>query len=155
MLRALTKIDSMLSVSVGVFDAAGTRVLTLSRPAALWKSTLTVTDGSGAEVGRIVQRNMIGKIRFGLEDTAGRPVGEIRAENWRAWDFAILDPSEREVGRITKKWGGLGREMFTTADNYVLEVSNPEVDRSIRLFMLAAAAAIDTVLKQTGAGALG
>ncbi|MDQ1437947.1 MAG: hypothetical protein QOK43_1576 [Acidimicrobiaceae bacterium] len=146
--RALTRFDQFMSVRLGVYDAGGALVLSLTRPAKLMKSSVEVADGGGAAVGRIVQQNVIGKIRFGLEDASGAALGQIRAENWRAWDFAILDPAEREVGRISKKWAGLGKELFTTADNYVLEVSDATVSPGMRKLMLAAAAAIDTALKQ-------
>ncbi len=147
-LRLLTKIDQYLPVSLGVFDAGGERVLHLTRPAKFMKSTVEVADGAGVNVGRIVQQNVIGKIRFGFEDRTGQALGEIRAENWRAWNFSIVDASGREVGRITKKWAGVGKELFTTADNYVFEVTAPDVDPTLRQLMLGAAAAIDTALKQ-------
>lgn len=147
-LRLLSNVDQFLSVSLGVYDAAGERVLQLTRPAKLMKSTLTVADGAGVEVGRIVQQNIIGKIRFGLEDRTGTPLGSVRAENWRAWNFAILDTSEKEVGRITKKWAGIGKELFTTADNYAFEVTGSDLSLVMRQLMLGTAAAIDTALKQ-------
>lgn len=146
-LRLLTSVDQFLPVELTVYDADGRPVVTLKRPAKLLKSRLEVSDAEGRPVGRIVQRNVIGKVRFGLEDAAGAPLGEIRAENWRAWDFAVLDRTETEVARITKKWAGLGRELFTTADNYVLELG-PAVTGALRRLVLAAAAGIDTALKQ-------
>jgi hypothetical protein len=48
---------------------------------------------------------------------------------------------------VTKKWGGILREGFTTADNYVFTVE-PTVQGPLRLLCFAAAAAIDTALKQ-------
>lgn len=147
-LRLLTQLDRYLGVELAVYDADGRRTVTLRRPPALFKSRIEVLDGIGGVVGRIVQQNVLGKIRFGLEDAGGTPVGEIRAENWRAWDFAIVGQGGAEVGRVTKKWAGLGREMFTTADNYVLEL-RPEATGSVRLLTLAAAAGIDTALKQS------
>lgn len=150
LLRLVTSVDQFLSVTLTVYDADGRAVVGLRRPPTLLKSRIEVTDGSGAVVGRIVQQNVLGKIRFGLEDAAGAVVGEIRAENWRAWDFAVVDAAGVEVARVTKKWAGLGRELFTTADNYVLEVQ-PGVDSALRLLLLAAAAGIDTALKQDSA----
>jgi uncharacterized protein YxjI len=148
-LRAVSRIDSMLSVNLAVYDANGGAVIRMTRPATFIKSKIEVTDGAGVPVGRIVQQNAFGKIRFGLEGAGGAPVGEIRAENWRAWDFAILDTNEREIGRISKKWAGVGKELFTTADNYMFEVSGQDLSPTLRRLMLAAAAAIDTALKQT------
>ena len=147
LLRLVTSVDQFLAVTLTVYDADGRAVVGLRRPPKLLKSRIEVTDGAGVVVGRIVQQNVLGKIRFGLEDAGGTLIGEIRAENWRAWDFAILDASGAEVGRVTKKWAGLGHELFTTADNYVLEIQ-PGVSGTLRLLLVAAAAGIDTALKQ-------
>ena len=147
-LRLVSNLDQFMTQQLAVYDAAGQRVATLTRPRKVFKSTVEVTDGTGATVGRIAQENVIGNIRFGLQDAAGGPLGQIRAENWRAWDFAVVDQTGREVARITKKWAGLGKEMFTTADNYALEVAS-DVRGPLRVLVLAAAAGIDTALKQT------
>jgi uncharacterized protein YxjI len=150
LLRLVTSVDQFLAVTLTVYDADGRPVVGLRRPPKLLKSRIEVTDGAGAVVGRIVQQNVLGKIRFGLEDAGGALIGEIRAENWRAWDFGIVDANGVEVGRVTKKWAGLGHELFTTADNYVLEI-RPEASGTLRLLLVAAAAGIDTALKQDSA----
>ena len=45
----------------------------------------------------------------------------IKAENWVAWKFQIVDGAGTEVGRITKTWEGLAKTLFTTADNYMVQ----------------------------------
>lgn len=150
-LRFVGDVDQFLTHTLGVFDASGTKVVELTRPRKLIKSKVIVKDGTGREVGRIVQKNVFGKIRFDLEDTQGQNLGQIKAENWRAWDFAIVDAGDNEIGRISKKWEGLMKNVFTTADNYVLEVA-PAVTGDLRLIALASAAGIDTALKQDSRG---
>ena len=75
----------------------------------------------------------------------------IKAENWRAWNFSIVDPTDREVGRITKTWEGLARTMFTTADHYMLDIE-PSLQGTLRSLALASAAGIDLALKQDSRG---
>ncbi|MEA2477549.1 MAG: hypothetical protein QOC87_1748 [Actinomycetota bacterium] len=147
-LRLVSNLDSMMTHKLSVLDVEGNKVLEFTRPRTLWKSRVEVQDGSGKTVGGIAQKNMIGKIRFDLTGSAGEPIGQIRAENWRAWNFSIVDNSEQEVARITKKWAGMAKEMFTTADNYMLEINAP-VQGDLRMVILAAAAGIDTALKQS------
>ena len=89
---------------------------------------------------------MIGKIRFALE-AGDRAVGSINAENWRAWNFSIRDHADAEVARITKTWEGLGKAIFTTADNYVVQIHHPLED-PLRSLVVAAALTVDTALKQ-------
>ena len=146
-LRFVSNLDQFMTHTLAVYDVAGTKVLEMVRPRKIMKSTVQITDGAGQDAGRIVQQNVMGKKRFGLEDGSGRPLGSINAENWRAWDFSISDLSGAEVGRITKKWAGLLKEGFTTADNYVLQVTG-SVSPELRLVMVAAAAGVDLALKQ-------
>ena len=150
-LRMVSSLDQFLTHTLAVYDRDGTKVVELTRPRKIMKSTVQVRDGSSREVGRIVQQNVVGKKRFGLEGANGERLGAINAENWRAWDFAIEDATGTDVGRITKKWGGLLREGLTTADNYVLHVSG-QVSPDLRLLMLASAAGIDLALKQDEGG---
>lgn len=150
-LRFVSSVDQFLTHTLAVYDRDGNKVVELTRPAKVFKSKVIVKDGTGREAGRIVQQNMIGKIRFGLEGAQGEALGQIKAENWRAWNFSIVDGSDREVGRITKKWEGLMKTAFTTADNYVVEI-DPAVQGDMRLLALASAAGIDTALKQDSRG---
>ena len=149
-LRVLTSVDQFLTHKLEVVDTQGIVQLALTRPAKVMKSKVLVHDGQGAELGTIVQQNAIGKIRFGLE-SGGQTHGTIAAENWRAWNFSITDASGTEVARITKKWEGLAKTMFTTADNYVVEIHRPLAD-PLRSLVVAAALAVDTALKQDSRG---
>ncbi|MEY2419002.1 MAG: hypothetical protein QOG90_1682 [Actinomycetota bacterium] len=145
-LRALTRVDQFLSIKLEVAEADGTVVLRLERGAKLIKSKIAVSDGKGNAIGNINQENVIGKIHFGLE-AGGRTVGSINAENWRAWNFNIKDHNGREVARVTKKWAGVMKEAFTTADNYFVEITQP-IEDPLRSLVLAAALCVDTALKQ-------
>jgi uncharacterized protein YxjI len=146
-LRLISRVDQFLSHTLEVREADGTRVLTLTRPAKILKSTVTVSDGDGQPVGRIVQQNVLGRIRFALEGPNGESLGELGAESWVAWDFAVTDVNGQPVARITKQWAGFLTEGFTTADNYLLTIE-PGTTGALRTLAFAAAAAVDTALKQ-------
>jgi uncharacterized protein YxjI len=149
-LRLVSSVDQFLTHRLEITDRAGTVVLRLTRPAKIFKSTVVVEDALGSEVGRIVQKNMIGKINFGLE-SGGQQLGEIKAENWRAWNFRIEDATGTEVARITKTWEGLAKTMFTTADNYVVQIHR-RVPQPLLSLIVASALSIDTALKQDDRG---
>ncbi|MGI8757230.1 MAG: phospholipid scramblase-related protein [Acidimicrobiales bacterium] len=149
-LRVLTSVDQFMTHKLQVVDAGGQVVLQLTRPAKVMKSKIVVQDGLGAEIGQIVQDNMIGKIHFSL--VAGDQThGSINAENWRAWNFNIQDAQGAEVARITKTFAGLARAAFTTADNYVVQIHRPLEDPLCSL-VVAAAVSVDTALKQDNRG---
>ncbi len=145
-MRVLTNVDQYMTHKYQVVDAQGQIQLQLTRPAKFMKSKVIVQDGQGNEIGQILQQNVIGKIRFALE-AGGQPVGAINAENWRAWNFSIADASGAEVAKITKTFAGLARAMFTTADNYVVQIHRPLQD-PLRSLVIAAALTVDTALKQ-------
>ena len=149
--RFVSSLDQYMTHTLSVYDVSGAKVVELTRPRKVFKSTVLVKDGAGNQVGKIVQENMIGKIHFGLEDAGGQSIGAIRAENWRAWNFSIQDATGNEVGRITKTWEGLAKTMFTTADDYLLEIGGT-VSPTLRMVMLASAAGIDLALKQDARG---
>ena len=151
MARFVSSLDQFMTHTLGVYDASGSKVLELTRPRKIVKSSLEVTDGLGAPVGTIRQQNVFGKINFGLHDATGQKIGEIRAENWRAWNFAIVDAAGTEIGRITKTWEGFAKTLFTTADNYLLDIS-PQVTGALRMLAFASAAGVDTALKQDNRG---
>jgi uncharacterized protein YxjI len=149
-IRLVSSLDQFMTHKLQVVDMAGTPVLALTRPAKFVKSRIVVEDGSGREIGQIVQENMVGKIRFGLE-AGGQKLGSINAENWRAWNFNIQDDRGEEVARITKTWEGLAKTMFTTADNYVVQIKRT-LDEPLRSLVVAAALSVDTALKQDKRG---
>jgi uncharacterized protein YxjI len=149
-IRVLTSWDQFLTHKLQVTDMQGNVLLAVTRPAKVMKSRVQVQDGHGNEIGWAVQQNAIGKIRFSLE-SGGRTYGSINAENWRAWNFSIQDHTGAEVARITKTWEGLAKTMFTTADNYVLQIHRP-LDDPLRSLVVAAALTVDTALKQDSRG---
>ena len=64
------------------------------------------------------------------------------------WNFKFLK-DENTIATVTKKWSGIGKEMFTSADNYILEIKDT-VDKAdpLRLLIFAAVICIDMVLKE-------
>jgi len=147
--RFVSNLDQFLTHRLEVRDATGP-VLVLTRPAKLLKSRVQVARPDGSPVGEVVQANAFGKIRFDLV-VGGQVVGAIQAENWRAWDFAISDLQGREIARITKKWEGFARTLFTTADNYVVQV-HQRLAEPLASLVLASALTVDTALKQDDRG---
>jgi uncharacterized protein YxjI len=146
LLRLVSSVDQFLTHHFDITDASDALVMSITRPAKLFKSTVLINDSTGTELGRIVQENVFGKIHFALE-VGGLKIGAIKAENWRAWNFSIEDADGREVARITKKFAGLAREIFTTADSYVVEI-HENLSQPLHSLVIAAALSIDTALKQ-------
>ena len=143
--RFLTDLDQFLTHRLSVFEADGTKLLE------------NRTTRQGLQVHAEDPRRQRGRPRqehFSLRGTGGELLGWIDAENWRSWDFVINDADGAEVGRITKKWAGILREGFTTADHYILQITGP-TPPELRFQLVASAAALDIALKQDDTGGLG
>ncbi|MER7722925.1 phospholipid scramblase-related protein [Streptomyces sp. NPDC096323] len=149
-LRFVSSIDQYLTHRLEIRDAYGQPQLLLTRPAKFIKSKVIVQRPDGQPVGEIVQQNAIGKINFAIM-VDGQKVGAIKAENWRAWNFAIVDHNDAEIARITKTWEGLAKTMFTTADNYVLQI-HYQLPEPLLSLVVATALTVDTALKQDARG---
>ncbi len=148
--RLLTSWDQYFTHRLEIRSPEGEVVLRLTRPAKFVRSKVIVEDPAGSEVGRIVQQNSLGKIRFAML-TGGRQIAELRAENWRAWDFAVVDETGTELARIKKTWEGLAKTVFTNADNYVVRIHRP-LEGPLSCLVIASALTVDTALKQDSRG---
>ncbi|MGA4838600.1 phospholipid scramblase-related protein [Streptomyces sp. G45] len=148
--RFVASVDQFMTHRLEIRDAHGQPQLVLTRPRKFMKSRVIVERPDGQPVGEIVQQNVIGKINFGMM-VNGQQVGAIKAENWRAWNFSIVDHTDNEVARITKTWEGLAKTLFTTADNYVLQIHYQLPDPLLSL-VVATALTVDTALKQDSRG---
>ncbi|MEU5576401.1 phospholipid scramblase-related protein [Streptomyces huasconensis] len=148
--RFVASIDQFMTHKLEIRDAYGQPQMLLTRPRKFMKSRVIVERADGQPVGEIVQQNMIGKINFAMM-VNGQQVGAIKAENWRAWNFSIVDHADNEVARITKTWEGLAKTMFTTADNYVLQI-HYQLPEPLLSLVVATALTVDTALKQDARG---
>lgn len=129
-----------------VLDQAGHEIVSLTRPTVWLKAKMVVRGPSGREVGQIARAISFDYSRFKLE-ADGRTIGVIRGENGRQSDFSIQDASGAEIGRITRTFAGVLKEVFTKADSYVVETHKP-LEEPLRTLVMAAALAVDTALRQ-------
>jgi uncharacterized protein YxjI len=148
LLRLFSDLDVALPITLQFVNAAGGVELVLHKPWLRWACSVRRPDGT--ELGTITKRVRFGKARFGLAGPNGGALGEVRARNWRAKDFAVVDTGGLEVARVSKKWAGL-RELFTDADNYVVEV-RPDLGDPLRSLAIASCLAVDVIMKQKDSG---
>ncbi|MDZ4774670.1 MAG: phospholipid scramblase-related protein [Planctomycetota bacterium] len=130
-----------------VVTSQGRSILEVKRGVSLFVSNVSIFDGSGRRIGGFKQKFFSIGGKFEVFDADDRPVCTLQGK-WTSWEFSFK-AGERELARVTKKWAGLGQEMFTSADNYVLEI-RPDVppDHPARPLILAAVLVIDMVLKE-------
>lgn len=84
---------------------------------------------------------------FWVYNVEGQQVAEVRGD-WKGWNFQFLDSVGQEIGKVTKKWAGIGKELFTSADNYIIVLDPQYVSSAASVLLLAAGLAIDMVFKE-------
>ncbi len=129
-----------------VKTANGEPVLTVKRGFSLFLSKVEVFDEHNNLVGQFKQKFNLGAAKFDVLDPSGHTLCTLKGE-WSSWDFKFANDKE-VFALVTKKWAGLGKELFSTADNYMLKI-DPSVgcDTNFRVLILAAVMCIDIVLK--------
>ena len=125
----------------------GKKVLTVKRGISIFLSNVEVFDENDILVGRFKQKFFTIGGKFDVLDASDNVVCSLKGK-WTSWNFDFIR-DEFRLAHVSKKWAGIGREMFTSADNYMLEIDNnvPQND-PVRLLILAAVMCIDMVLKE-------
>lgn len=120
--------------------------LTIERGPFLLRADVRVLDEAGQLIGRL--RSKLLTIGGGMivQTPEGEEVGRVNGD-LIGWNFAF-ETGGRRVGTITKKWAGIGKELFTNADTYVVAVEAERPPRTLTALILAAGIAIDTVFKE-------
>ncbi len=121
---------------------------TISRGRTFFLSKITVTNGDGVVVGIIRQKFKLFKPTFKIYSASEELLAEISGD-WKAWNFAIQDASNNQIGTITKKWAGAMQEIFTSADKYNVHIDANFSSMSNKVAVLAGAITIDMVLKES------
>lgn len=122
-------------------------VLSIRRGVALFRPKVHVT-AQGHELGYFRAKVMSIGPSFRIFDMQDNEIGAVKGD-WKGWNFQLLGPNGEELGRVTKKWAGLGKELFTNADTYVISIGDVHHGRrDVAQLLLAAGLAIDTVFKE-------
>jgi uncharacterized protein YxjI len=121
-------------------------LFSIQRGVSLLRSRVNICDSRGAVIGRLQSKVFSIGGAFYVFDAADNEVAFVKGD-WKGWNFRLLNKAERELGTITKKWAGIGKELFTSADNYVIAL-NQEATPAQATLLLAAGLAVDTIYKE-------
>jgi uncharacterized protein YxjI len=141
-------LPNLVTVTQG--DENGPLLLAIRKPFTFLRSKVWVEDGSGRRLGYFRSKIFSFGGGFWVHDEFDRQVAEVKGD-WKGWNFKFLTVEGKELGLVTKKWAGLAKELFTSADTYAVSIhEDAGADRSRAILLLAAALAIDIVYKEKG-----
>lgn len=146
MLR-FTDYKRMTPFHVEIKTANGEKVLEVKRGVSIFLSTVEVYDENSALIGKFKQKFFSIGGKFDVLDANDKTLCTLKGK-WTSWDFKFVK-DDVEFAHVSKQWAGLGKELFTSADNYVLKIADRvPADNPLRLLILAAVMCIDMVLKE-------
>ncbi|MCD4779844.1 MAG: RNAase [Candidatus Omnitrophica bacterium] len=142
-----TDYKRMTPFDIQIRTPEGQQVIRVKRGISLFLSKVQVLDENDHVIGMFKQKFFSLGGAFTVLDASENPVCQLKGK-WTGWDFKFLD-GETELAHVTKKWAGIGKEFFTSADNYVLQISDcVPTDDVARYLIVAAVMCIDMVLKE-------
>ena len=125
----------------------GAPVLTVKRGITLFLSKVDVLNEAQQRVGGFKQKLFSIGGAFTVLGSNDQPVCELKGK-WTGWEFTFMSGNV-ELAKVSKKWAGLGKELFTSADNYILQISDQvPFDNPVRMLIVGAVMSIDLVLKE-------
>lgn len=138
---------NILGFNVEVTDMTGGKVCNIRRGFTFLRSVVEVVDENGQVIGKFRQKMFTIGGKFDVLDPTDKVLCTLEGK-WTSWDFSFKKDNT-EFAKVSKKWAGLGKELFTTADNYMLQIHDivPQ-DNSLRTLILAAVLCIDLVLHE-------
>ena len=129
-------------LTIHFVDNDGNEVFTAERSFFWMFSHLHVGDEEGKLIGSLQRTFKFFGRRIAILDDEGTRRSEIRGSLFRPHTFMVYSEGD-EVARITKRWSGLGRELFSDADTFQVRMNPERVDQEFATIILAAAIAID------------
>lgn len=142
-----TDYKRMTPFDVEIRTPQGESVLSVKRGISVFLSRVRVHDANDQLLGGFQQKLFSIGGAFDVLDANSQPLCSLKGK-WTGWDFKFAAQGQ-ELARVTKKWSGMGKELFTSADNYMLAISDDVPrDSSLRGLILGAVMCIDLVLKE-------
>lgn len=121
----------LLPTTVEIRDSAENLQFQMKRPPFIFGAKVSIFDKNLNPMGYFKSRVFTLGGRFDVYLNDGSKIADVKG-NWSGWNFKFIDNQGNEIGLVTKKWAGIGKELFTSADNYMISVDerfkgNPDV----------------------------
>ncbi|WOK05917.1 phospholipid scramblase-related protein [Imperialibacter roseus] len=142
-----TDYKRMTPFHIEIRTPMGEKLLTVKRGVSIILSNVEVLDANDQLVGKFKQKFFSIGGKFDVLDASETFMCTLQGR-WTSWDFKFVKDNV-EFAQVSKQWAGLGREMFTSADNYMLQINDKvPADHPLRILILGAVMCIDMVLKE-------
>lgn len=142
-----TKYKRNTPFHVEVTTPDGEPVLTIKRGTSFFVSKVDVLDEDEDRVGGFKQKAFSWTATFYVLGANDEQLCTLKGK-WTSWEFNF-EHDGISLAKVSKKWAGLSKELFTSADNYMLQISDDvPADNPLRILILASVLCIDMVLAE-------
>lgn len=146
-LLRFTDYKRMTPFHIEIREPGGETLIEIKRGVSFVLSEVEVFDGSGELLGSFKQKFFSFGGKFDVYSASGEVLCSLKGK-WTGWDFSF-GIGGTEFAHVNKQWSGFGKELFTSADNYLLRIDpSLEADHPLRKLIVAAVMCIDMVLKE-------
>ena len=128
-------------------------VFTVRRSGLFFKK-VQVFDAQNAVLGTYKAKKFSLSGGFHVYDKDGKHVCEIRGKLMKS-EYTFYTPDGKtEMGKVSKKWGGAMRALFTSANMYGVQIAPEFAEQpTVKMLILGAAVAIHALMGGSGGGA--
>lgn len=143
----LTEYRRYTPFDIEVRTPDGQPVVHVRRGVSFFLSHVKVFDENERPIGGFKQKFFSIGGSFTVLGANDQPLCELKGK-WTGWSFSFV-AGTNELAHVSKKWAGIGKELFTSADNYILQIADSvPPDHAVRQLIMAAVLCIDMVLKE-------
>jgi uncharacterized protein YxjI len=137
-----------MPTAINVYEVEGQPpVLSITRGFTFLRAKINVI-ASGRPLGYFKRKLLSLGGGFLVYDHSDHQVAEVKG-NWKGRDFRFANTGGREIGQVNKKWAGLAKELLTSADNYVVALTDLSgANEDAAALLLAASLSIDLVFNE-------
>ena len=142
-----TDYKRMTPFDIQVTTPGGEQVLNVKRGTSLFLSKVDVFNEAGVRMGGFKQKFFSMTATFSVLGPNDEVLCNLKG-SWRGREFKF-EKDGKVYAEVKQKWAGMAKELFTTADTYVVSISEDVTpDNPIRVLILGAVLCIDMVLKE-------
>lgn len=101
----------------------------------IWQECSAMTD-FGELLGKVRMRWAFFSKKYEITDSTDQVIFTIKSPVFKPWTYYIYK-MDQQIGIITKKWSGFKKELFSTADNFGLQLDAPATTKEKSLLLSA------------------
>jgi uncharacterized protein YxjI len=133
-------------VTIEVREPPDDSLLFTVRRSGLLLKRVEVHDSQGVFLGSYRAKRLSLTGGFHVYDKDGQVFCDVRGKLFRSEYTFVTPDGKAELAKVTKQWGGLAKELFTSADTYGVRINPDFAEQPIaKMLILGAALAIDAL----------